>query len=141
VTTKQRNFRRRLAAALERAMRQVVGRQMGFDGCVVFQANVHLAVTGIDPIARWRGRYSTRRGMQRIMGRAGVPGCMRQAARSMKWKSIKPAAACIGDVGIVATETGPAVVRKLHRNEWIGRNNGGWTVVPTKDVRLAWAVS
>lgn len=113
---------------------------MGFDGCVVFQANVHRAVTGVDPIARWRGRYSTRRGMKRIMGPGGVPGCMRQAARRMKWKRVKPSRARVGDVGLVAMATGPAVVRKMHRNEWIGRNETGWSVVPTDMVRLAWNI-
>jgi hypothetical protein len=141
LSVNERNLRRRLAAELKRAMREVAGRPMGFDGCVIFHANIHRDVTGVDPIEHWRGRYTTPRGMRRIMGEGGIPSCMRQAARIMGWNRIKPNTAKVGDVGLVITPTGFAVVRKLHRDDWIGRNESGWSMRRTADVGLAWNIA
>lgn len=140
MTRVERNLRRRIAANLRRAMRLAAGRAMGFDGCAVFAANVLRDTIGRDPMALWRGRYTTRRGMNRVMGRGGLPACQRRAARQLGWRRVRPIHACIGDVGLVATPTGAGVVMKLHRGEWIGRRDGGWSVVPTKAVKVAWNV-
>jgi hypothetical protein len=107
----------------------------------MFQANVHLAATGSDPVARWRGRYKTAKGMRRVMGPAGLLGCVRQVARARRWKRIPGSRALIGDIGLAECPTGVAVVRKLHRNAWIGRNDMGWSLLPTDAVRVAWSVA
>lgn len=118
----------------------MAGVPIPFDGCALFQCDIHLAATGDDPAAKWRGRYTTPRGMRRVMGKGGLANCMRGAARRHGWKRIKPLAARVGDVGLVLTPTGFAVVRMLHRGEWIGRNAMGWSMLPTDRVRVAWAI-
>lgn len=138
--SKERNLRRRLAYHLRKRMRAVAGVPIPFDGCALFQCDVHLDATGDDPAEKWRGRYTTPRGMRRVMGKGGLANCMRGAARRHGWKRIKPSAAKVGDVGLVLTPTGFAVVRMLHRGEWIGRNAMGWSMLPTNLVRVAWAV-
>lgn len=141
MTREEHNLRRRIARQMRIAMRSVAGTPAPIDCCVMFQADVHLAATGIDPVAEWRGRYRTLRGMKRVMGPGGLPRCMARVARRMKWKRVSPARARVGDVGFVATPGGGlAVVRKLHRNEWIGRNETAWSVLPTDMVLKAWSI-
>lgn len=143
MTSAERSARRRLAYRLEKAMRAAAGRPMRFDGCALFQANVHRAALGVDPIAEWRKRYRTVRGLRRILGPRGLRGAMLKVARRNGWKRIKPGAARAGDIGLViaAGATGFAVVRKLHRNEWIGRTEMGYSVRVTADVVRAWNVT
>ena len=135
-----RNLRRRLAYHLRKAMDDAFGVAAPFDCCVMFQADVHLAATGVDPVAAYRGRYSTVRGMRRVLGKGGLAARTRDIAREHGWKRVKPSAARVGDIGIVPAVGGLAVVRMLHRNEWVGRNETGWSVLPTSAVLRAWSV-
>lgn len=143
MTREQRNIRRRLACHLERAMAAAVGTAMvwGRDDCALFHGGVELAARGYDPCAAFRGRYKTQRGARRVLGRGGLPAAMRSAARRHGWRRVAPGKARIGDLGLMALPDGAvAVVRLLHRGEWIGRNDFGWSMVPTDRVRVAWSV-
>jgi hypothetical protein len=138
----QRNARRRLAYHLRRARRRWIERPMrwGIDDCVLAQAEVQLAALGQDPCAAFRGRYRTHRGARRVLGRGGLPAALRQAARRYGWRKIRSSCARVGDLGLVLTPTGLGLVRCMHRGEWIGRNEMGWSMIPTAMVKAAWSV-
>lgn len=138
----QRNARRRLAYHLRIAMVRVAGRLMawGKDDCALFHGDVELAALGYDPCAGFRGRYRTQRGAHRVLGRGGLPALLRRLSRSRRWRRIKPCHARVGDIGLMPVGKAVAVVRCLHKGEWIGRNEAGWSMVPTSRVRVAWSV-
>jgi hypothetical protein len=142
MTPAERNGRRRLAYHLQLAMRAAAANLMawGKDDCALFHGNVELAARGYDPCAGFRGRYRTARGAHRVLGAGGLPGIMRKAARRHGWRKVKATKAKVGDVGLIVVGNAFAVVRCLHRGEWIGRNSAGWSMVPTSRVRLAWQV-
>lgn len=141
MTRTERNLRRRLAAATDRARRAAVGRPFvwGKDDCVLFHANVERAVTGRDPAKKWRGRYRTPRGAHRILGKGGLPAALRRLSRSYGSRKIDPAKARVGDIGLIRVAWAYAVVRLVRRNEWIGRTPSGYSVVPTSMVKFAWS--
>lgn len=138
--------RQRLEAAvltgMERAGRDVM--VWGKDDCALWCANIVNDALGYDPVASFRGRYTTRRGAMRVMGRKGLLGAMRNAARRHKWKRINPAMAQPGDVGLTWVEhagkaTLATVICRAH--DWfVGRNENGWTAVRSKHVVAAWSV-
>lgn len=140
VRNSERNARRRLAYHLRKAMAAAQGVPAPIDCCVMFQADVHRAAFGSCPVSEWRGRYSSVRGMKRVLGPGGLPSRMRQVARRQKWKRVDPAKARVGDIGLVPAVNGLAVVRMLHRNQWIGRNQTAWSVLPTSMILRAWSV-
>jgi hypothetical protein len=133
LTRAERNARRRLAYHLGRARRRWIAQPMrwGFDDCALAQAQVQLAALGQDPCAAFRGRYRTRRGARRVLGHGGLPAALRVAARRYGWRKIRSRQARIGDIGLVPTPTGLGVVRLMHRGQWIGRNETGFTMIPT----------
>lgn len=141
MTPAERNLRRRIAYHLDKARRACGGRPMvwGRDDCVLFHANIERAATGRDPAIEWRGRYRTMRGARRILGQGGLPAAMRRIARRNGCRSVKPSEAKVGDVGLLPLPWAYSVVRMLHKNEWIGRNDRGWSVIPTERVRFAWS--
>lgn len=142
MTAAERNFRRRLVYHLLREMDRVQGVvDRSPDGCAVFQANVHLAATGRDPIAPWRGRYRTERGMWRVFGAQSLRGAMLMVAQNMGWKRIPVSRARVGDLGIVIGSRSLVSVRMLHRNEWIARNETAWSMVRSDRVVMAWSVA
>lgn len=132
--------RRRVIDELRAAMSKWTAEPIPFDGCAIGQCDIHLAVFGVDPAAEWRGRYTTVRGMRRIMGKGGLPSCMARAARRLKWRRIKPADGKPGDVGIVIAPPGVAIVRMYYPNAWVGRNSQGFSELPTSAVRAAWSI-
>jgi hypothetical protein len=137
-----RNARRRVVRAMRARMREVAGRPVswGKDDCVMFPADAQVAAGLKDPIAPVRGRWKTERGARRVLGRKGLPGAMVAAARRCGWKRTPPALAQIGDVGLCAGAHGITVVTLIHRNEWAARAEGGWAVLPTAAVRIAWSI-
>ena len=70
--------------------------------CTLWVADWVLLITGRDPAGPWRGRYASRLGWLRLARREGglVAGAER-ALWSLGWHRIDPAAARLGDVGIV----------------------------------------
>lgn len=140
MTRRERNARRRLAYHLDKARLAVACKPMvwGEDDCALFNANVQLAAMGIDPAAAFRGRYRTQRGAHRVLGLMGLPMMLQRFTRKHNRSRVDPNKARIGDIGLVPVGGAYACVRLLHRNEWIGRSEIGWFMLPTEHVRMAW---
>lgn len=138
-----RNVRRRLAYHLRQAMRAAMTRPMrwGVDDCALWHADVDRAVFDRDPASPWRGRYRTAQGAQRVLGPRGLAGALAAQARAFGWEKVQPERARVGDLGLIVSPQGCSVVRCLHPGEWVGRNETGFSVVPTEAVRVAWAVT
>lgn len=76
---------------LDREIRAAASRVFawGVFDCVLFPADCVLAMTGHDPAAEWRGRYSDEAGARRLMAEAGgLPGLADRAglARLPTWR-------------------------------------------------------
>lgn len=142
MTRDERALRRRVQYHLRKAMRAAVGRPMqwGRDDCALFHGDVHLAATGFDPCAAYRGRYRTMRGAHRVLGRGGLPKTLRAVARRQGWHRVRAVDARIGDVGLVPVGRAVAVVVCVRRGEWVGRNEAGFSIVPSAAVRVAWTI-
>lgn len=94
----------------------------GRSDCLTLVADVALALTGNDPLAAFRGRYTSARGAKRLMTGAGFAGLSEAMAGS--FEEVAPAMARRGDCGLVETQvrgkvvlaavvvTGPNVVGK-----------------------------
>lgn len=89
--------------------------EYGRHDCAILAADAVKAVTGSDPAAAWRGRYTTKAGGLRHMRRAGHADQIGLAAAL--FAEIHPSAAGAGDLAVVegpwgpvlAVVTGPAV--------------------------------
>jgi hypothetical protein len=140
MTRRERNARRRLAYHLDKARLAVAAKPMvwGVDDCALWHADIQLKAMGIDPAAEFRGRYKTRRGAHRVLGLMGLPMVLQRFTRKHGCGRVEPSKARLGDIGLVPIGKAYACVRLLHRNEWIGRNDAGWSMVPTERVRIAW---
>lgn len=56
----------------------------GTSDCALFAAGAVAAMTGSDPAARWRGRYSTARGGLRVLRREGYADAVAVAAALLR---------------------------------------------------------
>jgi hypothetical protein len=119
--------------------------QWGTDDCALWCANILREPLGYDAAARWRGRYSSRRGAVRALGRSGLVKAIKDTARLRKWKRIDPRQAQAGDVGM-AWVNGPdgkpvlATVICRTRGWFVGRSENGWTALKAELVAVAWSV-
>lgn len=102
----------------------------GRDDCLLFVANIDRDVIGIDPAAGYRGKYRSKRGAARVLGKGGVEGFARMIAARYGWKEIDPRAARPGDRGLVPTVEGPAGVI-FSGQYWFGRADVGITAYRT----------
>jgi hypothetical protein len=87
----------------------------GEHDCALFAAGAIEAMTGVDPAAEWRGRYSTWRGGLRVLRAAGINDQV--AAVAALLTEIPPSFAAAGDIAVVAGEGGPAL--GVVQGEWI----------------------
>ena len=134
-------------AALSRATREAAARWCdrpivwGKTDCAMSQAEIEMAVFGRDPAAHLRGRYRSRRGSLRILGREGLLGEMGRVAAAFGWLEVEPPRARCGDLAVVRTATGPALVRRYGRG-WVGPIDFGVAEIPRTDPSIirAWSV-
>lgn len=91
--------------------------------CALFGADAAQAVTGVDPAAVYRGRYSTKRGAYAALKRV-CGGGLEEAVVANGWPEIAPALAGRGDVGITETDDGPAVAVCMG-SVWLAPRSGG----------------
>lgn len=111
----------------------------GIDDCALAVANIYRTALPVDPARAFRGRYRSPGGARRVLGNGGLIAALRAAARGAGWRPVAPAAAEVGDLGMVMTPEGPACVIR-HLAHWLGRNTDGFTAVPTAAVRRAWSI-
>lgn len=119
--------RRRLSERIRVALAEWCASDVvwGKSDCLMSLADIYRDVLHKDPAEPFRGRYTTERGARRVMGRGGVPGTVRAAARRMGWSRIEPAHARVGDLGVAMTANGPAGV--IHyAGGWVGRHDRGF---------------
>lgn len=130
--------------ALERAllasMASAGAMEWGADDCALWCANILRDALGYDGAGAFRGRYRTRIGAGRVLGRPGIAGALRTAARRHGWHRIKIGAEQVGDIGIAVLAGVPSTVICRAPGWFIGRNAAGWTALPANLVRLVWAV-
>lgn len=79
----------------------------GEHDCALFVGGAIAAMTGEDPAARYRGRYTTIRGGLRVLRRDGHADHVALVASVLV--EIAPIMAQVGDIAVVATEEGPAL--------------------------------
>ncbi len=143
-------LRRSLEAGVVSAM-ATSGRepmQWGKDDCGLWFADIIKDRLGYDPAEGFRGRYKTRLGAMRAMGRKGILGAMRATARRHDWTRIDPNMAQPGDAGLVWTHVTvrgksiPTLATVVCRSPgwFVGRNEGGFTAVRSEAVPIAWSV-
>ena len=81
--------------------------QIGSHDCALFAAGAVAAMTGHDPAAEWRGRYTTHRGGLRVLRRAGFWDHIEVVAT--QFPEILRIEALPGDLAAINTIDGPAL--------------------------------
>ena len=80
----------------------------GVHDCALFAAGGVAAMTGTDPAARFRGRYTTLRGGLRVLRHEGLAGNHIDLTARL-FEAIPPAFARPGDLAAVTGDDGPAL--------------------------------
>lgn len=106
----------------------------GEHDCCMWACDVVQSVTGVDPVADLRGTYGTADEAAAVM-QAG--GGLEQMAADRFGPEIKPVAAQSGDVGLIETVQGPALVACVGLY-WLGAAAFGLCHVPDEEVKRAW---
>lgn len=132
--------RHSLERALGAAMSCAAQMQWGKDDCALWCANILNDALGYDAAERFRGRYRTRLGARRVLGRQGLAGALRAAARKHGWRRIEVGQEHVGDIGLAILNGAPSTVICRSQGWFIGRNEMGWTALQAKDVRVVWAI-
>lgn len=135
-------LRARAGAAVIAAMNRACARPMqwGVDDCALWVADILCELTGADPAAEFRGRYKTQRGARRVLGKGGLAGAIRRAARRLGWVRIPAGYAEPGDLGLLMGPAGPTMVICRARGWFVGRDERGFGAVAARHVRLAWSL-
>ena len=108
----------------------------GEHDCVLWAANVVLAMTGQDLATRYRGRYRNALGASRLIKRLGGMDAILCAVLG---HPIAPLYARAGDVGIVEN-AGADVIAVCVGMDWIAPTASGLGTVPFTAARSAWRV-
>lgn len=133
--------RRALDAALVAAMNEAAAREMvwGRDDCGMWCAGILQVALGYDAAGRVRGRYKTRTGARRVLGKPWLAGFLRGAARRHGWRRIRRGEQ-VGDIGVAVIDGVATTVICRAPGWFVGRNETGFTGLPASTVRLVWAV-
>lgn len=97
MTMRLPDWKARLAEYVTRCAQQPY--ELGQHDCALFAAGAVEAVSGSDPAAEWRGRYTTKVGGLRALARAGHADHI--AATAATLPEIPPAFAAVGDIACV----------------------------------------
>lgn len=137
------HVRDKLESAVMRAMERACANEMvwGRDDCAFWCAGVLQDALGYDAAESFRGRYRTKIGARRKLGKSGLGGALWRTARKHGWKAINPSLAQVGDVGLVDGNGVYSTVICRAPGKFVGRNDRGVTVVPSSAVRVAWKVA
>lgn len=135
------HVRDKLESALMREMERACSQEMrwGRDDCALWCAGVLQDALGYDAAESFRGRYRTKIGSRRALGKTGLLGALRRAARRHGWKRIAPWQAQVGDIGFAVASHSVVICRA---QDWfVGRNERGITALPADHIRFAWKVT
>lgn len=114
----------------------------GKDDCALAIANIDKIVLGYDPAQDFRGRYKTERGAKRVLGKSGLIGALRRAAKRYHWLRVKVSPLLpSGTRGIAILPLGPTVMIKYSKGFWVGRSSEGFASVGDDDIKYAWQVA
>ncbi|MDZ4094525.1 MAG: hypothetical protein U1D35_06395 [Paracoccaceae bacterium] len=105
MTPRRADWQPRLIEYLARIARQPL--KYGTHDCALFAAGAVEAMTGADPAARWRGRYSTVRGGLRHLRAAGYLDHITLCASLFTEAPVARARA--GDLAVLPGPDGPAL--------------------------------
>ena len=101
--------------------------EYGISDCALFAAGALNAMTGSDPSADYRGRYTSLRGGLRILRKDGFRDHVERAAALLA--EVPPQRARVGDIAVVDTVDGPSL--GVVQGEWIAvRTLSGLGFVP-----------
>jgi uncharacterized protein DUF6950 len=107
------DWRVRLGAYLATEARRPF--EYGTSDCALFAAGALNAMTGSDPSANYRGRYTTLRGGLRILRKDGFRDHVEKAAALLS--EVAPQRARVGDIAVVETSEGPSL--GVVQGEWV----------------------
>ena len=99
------DWKPRLIAYLQDAARRPF--EMGTHDCCLFAAGAVQAMTGDDPAAPWRGRYTTLEGGLKLVRKAGFKGYVAMA--EAQFAAVHVSLASPGDLAVIDTDDGPAL--------------------------------
>jgi len=123
--------------------------QWGKDDCMLAVADIIWEIIGKDPAEEYRGRYRSRTGAIRVLGRGGTLNAASRVAEKLNWKSIEPTEAEVGDFGLTLVESLDskgnsikicAAVICRGSGYFIGRNENGFTAINSSKVFRAWRI-
>lgn len=107
------------------ASRRLAPFAWGDNDCVLFAADAVLALTGVDPCAKIRGKYKTARGAASALRKhGGMIAAVEKATAGLGAFAIAPAFAQRGDIALVQTDLGLTVLVRV-ADAWIGPGRDG----------------
>jgi len=119
------DWRARLGAYLATEARTPF--EYGSSDCALFAAGALNAMTGSDPAANYRGRYTTLRGGLRILRKDGFRDHVERAAALLA--EVPSQRSRVGDIAVVKTADGPSL--GVVQGEWVAvRTMSGLGFVP-----------
>jgi hypothetical protein len=127
----------RLAALV--AARAAAPFAWGTNDCCSFAADVALAVTGADPFAAHRGRYSTEAGAEDVVGPAGLTRFVEGLMRDFGAEEVPVAAAQRGDWALLVLGNMPLVGVVLG-GRVAAPGPRGLAFVPFRRAERAWGI-
>ena len=111
----------------------------GRHDCATFAFDCAAAMTGVDRLADFRGRYRTPKGAQRALRRIGGVTTLEDLATALTKRPALPETAQRGDLVLIDSDLGPALGVCLGaRAAFVGAH--GLAFVPTAAARRAWRV-
>lgn len=135
-------LRKRLAAAVADMMTAAMETESrwGVDDCTLWAVEPIRRVLGYDPAVKGRGRYKTRIGAFRFLGKGGLPAAVRVVARRHRWKRIEPKKAKAGDIGLVEIDGRLTMAACRARGWFVARGDTGFVAFQAKQLRAAWSI-
>lgn len=133
--------RERLETSVLAAMARDEPMAWGVDDCALWCANILREALGYDAAASYRGRYKTRRGALRVLGRGGLEAAIERAAALHGWQPVVRGAERTGDIGIIVNEGITSTVICRAPGWFVGRNEHGWSAVKAEAVKSMWSVA
>ncbi len=108
--------------------------EWGVQDCSMWACDVVLAATGVDPADGLRGTYSNEAEAQAVIDAGGGLAALAEARFGPE---VPVLAAAVGDVGLMQTERGPALVACMGAY-WLAAGAWGLVVVEPAAVERAW---